>query len=270
MAINDLRAKADWVRDQTMAMHKVAPGTRVASSLSPVEIVTALYYGGVLAQNPADPHNGNRDRFIASKGHGTLCLYPVLADLGFFPLAELERVGKDGALLGVIPEPVAPGIETTNGSLGHGPGVGCGMAVGLKCRGNPANVFVLCGDGEMNSGAVWEAIMFAAQRHLDNLVLIVDDNGRSMLGYQRDIMGLDPLAEKFAAFQWEVEEVDGHDVEALREVLTKAKARRAGRPKAIIARTIKGHGVPELETDALAHIRILSPERVDEILESWR
>lgn len=270
MSFDELEAKADWVRYKTLEMHKVAPGTRVASSLSPVDILTTLYYGGLLRQNPANTQDPTRDRLIASKGHGSLCLYPILADLGFFSAEELEHVGNDGCLLGVIPEQAVPGIETTNGSLGHGPGVACGMAIGLKRRNNPATVFVLCGDGEMNSGAVWEAVMFASAQKLDNLVLIVDDNGRSMLGYQKDIMGLDPLVEKFKAFHWSAEEVDGHNIPALMSVLSHAKAERNDHPKAIICKTVKGHRIPELETDPLAHIRILSPQRVDEILETWK
>lgn len=269
MPANDLGAKANWVRARTMEMHKVAPGIRIASSLSPVEIVTALYYGGLLRQNPADPRDRSRDRFIASKGHGTLCLYPVLADLGFFPMEELQRVGKDGSILSVIPESIVPGVEITSGSLGHGLGVGCGMAIALKRQCNPASVFVLCGDGEMNSGAVWEAVMLAAHHRLDNLVLIIDDNGRSMLGYQNEIMGLDPLAEKLAAFRWVAEEVDGHDVAAVHATLSRMKQSAEGRPKAVVARTVKGHMVPELETDPLAHVRVLAPETIDRILESW-
>jgi transketolase len=266
---NDLSAMADWVRVRTLEMHKVAPGLRIASSLSPVEILTALYFGGVLRVNPADPADSARDRFIASKGHGTLCLFPVLAALGFFPLEELTRISRDNALLSIIPEPVTPGVETTNGSLGHGLGVGAGMAVALKRLENPASVVVLCGDGEMNSGAVWEAVMFAAKHRLDNMLLIIDDNKRSMLGDQADIMGLDPLAEKLAAFRWSVEEVDGHDVEALVSVLGRLKRQADGRPKALVARTIKGHRIPALEADPLSHIRVLSPEAIDKLLESW-
>jgi transketolase len=263
-----LEAKVRQLHAQTLAMHKTAPGIRIASSLSPVETLVALFYGGLIACTPARPRHPHRDRFIASKGHGTLCLYPVLADLGFFDPQALTRIGQDGALLSVIPEQIVPGVETTNGSLGHGPGVACGVALGLKRRGIPATVYVLCGDGEMNSGAVWEAIMFAAHRRLDNLILIIDDNGRSMMGYQKDIMGLDPLVEKLRAFRWLAEEVDGHDVHAIQAVLSRMKPLRDGRPKAVIARTIKGHGVPELENDPLAHIRVLSPQTIDALLEN--
>jgi len=268
MLSNELQAKANWVRNRTLEMHRLAPGIRIASSLSPVEILTALYYGNLLHQNPADARDPARDRFVASKGHGTLCLYPILADLGFFPADELDRVGKQNSILGVIPEPITPGVETTNGSLGHGLGVACGMAIALRRAGNPAKVFVLCGDGEMNVGAIWEAVMFAAKHRLDNLHVIVDDNGRSMLGYQKDILGLDPLAPKFETFGFAVAEVDGHDVNALVATLRRLKLLADGRPKAIIARTIKGHTVPELETDPLAHIRVLSHQSIDAALRS--
>jgi transketolase len=265
-----LRVKADWIRLRTMQIHRVAPGIRIASALSAVEITAALFYTpGLCRQNPTDPRDPARDRFIASKGHGSLCVYPALADLGFFPLEELDNVGKEGSFLGVIPEPITPGIETTNGSLGHGPGVACGIAVALKCLRNPATVYVLCGDGEMNAGAVWEAFMFAAHNKLDNLVVIVDDNGRSMLGFQKDIMGLAPLAPRFAAFGWAVEDVDGHNADAVSAALVRSKALVDGRPKVVIAHTIKGHGVAELEDDPLAHIRVLSPETIDATLANW-
>jgi len=173
----------------------------------------------------------------------------------------------DNALLTVIPEQTIPGVETTNGSLGHGPGVACGMALALRLRKNPAQIFLLCGDGEMNVGAVWEAIMLLAHLRMDTVNLIVDDNGRSMLGHQRDIMGLDPLSGKFAAFGWDVEECDGHDVLALARKCHAMKARREGRPKALVAHTVKGHTVAELECDALAHIRVLAPATIDRALE---
>jgi len=265
-----LQAKANWIRRQTMHIHRIAPGIRVASSLSAVDITAALFFTpGLCRQNPKDPHDPARDRFIASKGHGSLCVYPALADLGFFPVEELENVGKEGSFLGVIPEPITPGIETTNGSLGHGPGVACGIAIALKRLKNPATVFVLCGDGEMNAGAVWEAFMFAAHNKLDNMVVIVDDNGRSMLGFQKDIMGLAPLAPRFVSFGWCAEDVDGHDVEAVSAALVRMKALADGRPKVVVAHTVKGNGVSELENDPLAHIRMLSPETIEATLGIW-
>ncbi|MEI8064672.1 MAG: transketolase, partial [Verrucomicrobiota bacterium] len=143
---NILKQKADWVRRETLRIHSHAPETRIASSLSPVEVLTALYYGGVMQFDAKNPQWPGRDRFIASKGHGCIALYPILADLGFIAPTELATVGKFGARLGGIPDAQIPGVETTNGSLGHGLGVACGIALGLKRRSVDAFVYVLIGD----------------------------------------------------------------------------------------------------------------------------
>ena len=267
--IRFLEEKAHWVKRMTLVIHKLAPGIRVASSLSPVEVLTALYYGGILDHDPADPQWPQRDRLILSKGHGSLCVYPILADRGYFSMEELERMSEPGSCLGVIPEPTTPGIETTNGSLGHGLGVASGMCLTLRRRHMPHTTFVLCGDGEMNSGAGWEAIMFAAKHGLDNLVAIIDDNKRSMLGNQADIMGLHPLADKFACFGWDATEVDGHDIGAVHGALLRLKGERNGKPKVLVANTIKGHGVPELERDPISHVRVMTPAEIDRTLKEW-
>jgi transketolase len=157
----DLKAKARWVWLETLRIHRRAPETRLASSLSPVEIFVALYYGGVLRFNPTQPLTETRDRCIISKGHGSICMYPILADLGFFAMEELEHVCESGSFLGGIPDPVIPGYETVNGSLGHGLGVATGMALGLNRKGSDRDVFVIAGDGELHEGSNWEAAMFA-------------------------------------------------------------------------------------------------------------
>lgn len=263
----DMKQKAQWVWQKTVWIHRYAPETRLASSLSPVEIFVALYYGGVLRFNPEHPLHQDRDRCVISKGHGSICMYPILADLGFFPESELERVCKSGSFLGGIPDPVIPGYETVNGSLGHGLGVGTGMALGLKRKGSDRSVFVVAGDGELHEGANWEAIMFASQHKLDNLNLIVDNNSISMLGYTDDIVSHDPLASRLAAFGWDCAEVDGHDVDAVQIKLQQMKAMAGGKPKALIAKTLKGHGVPGLENAPLSHIMNPKPELLDTLLE---
>lgn len=264
----NLKEKADWVWRETLAIHRRAPETRLASSLSSIEIFVALYYGGVLQFNPQNPLDDARDRCVISKGHGSICMYPILADLGFFAMDELQRVCHTGGFLGGIPDPVIPGYETVNGSLGHGLGVATGMALGLKTKGANQNVFVVSGDGELHEGANWEAIMFATQHGLDNLHLIVDDNKISMLGYTDDIVSHDPLVDRLSAFGWECKIVDGHDVEAVLGSLSKFKEKRAGKPKALIARTLKGRGVPGLENAPLSHIMNPKPELIDELLEN--
>lgn len=268
-SFDDLQRKASWVRRETLKLHKRAPETRLASSLSAVEIFVVLYYGGILWVDPKCSLCNDRDRFVISKGHGAISLYPILADLGFFDAAELLNISLPGSLLGVIPDAAIPGFETTNGSLGHGLGVACGMARALKAKQQPQNVFCLCGDGELNEGSVWEAIMFAAHHHLGNLILIIDDNKMSMLGYQKDIASLEPLDEKFSAFGWEVASVDGHDLKELHSALQSFKTCGTDRPKVLVANTRKAKGVPQLEEDPLCHIKSLKPEEVDLLLEAY-
>ena len=263
-----MRDKAKWVWRETLKVHRRAPETRLASSLSAVEIFVALYYGGVLNFDPKSPLAEQRDRCIISKGHGSICMYPILADLGFFPMAELERVCKTGGRLGGIPDPIIPGYETVNGSLGHGMGVATGMALGLKAKKSNRSVFVVTGDGELHEGANWEAFMFASHHCLDNLHLIVDDNQISMLGQTDNIVSHKSLSARLQAFGFDCSEVDGHDVVAVREALLKMKAQLAGKPKALIARTKKGHGVPSLEGADLCHIMNPKPELIDALLES--
>lgn len=263
----DLLKKAHWVWRETLAIHRRAPETRLASSLSSIEIFVALYYGGILRFDPANPHAETRDRCIISKGHGSIGMYPILADLGYFPVEELQHVCKAGSFLGGIPDPVIPGYETVNGSLGHGLGVATGVALGLKRKGNDRNVFVVSGDGEMHEGANWEAIMFASQHQLDNLHLIVDNNRISMLGYTDNIVSHGALSHRLQAFGWSCLEVDGHDVQAVQAALQRQKNEKFGKPKALIAHTLKGHGVPGLENAPLSHIINPKPELIDSLLE---
>jgi transketolase len=263
-----LSEKSRWAWRETIAIHRMAPETRLASSLSSIDIFVALYYGGVLNFDPLRPLFEGRDRCVISKGHGSICMYPILADLGYFDAKELQKVCKTGGFLGGIPDPVIPGYETVNGSLGHGLGVGSGMALGLKRKGSESSVFVVCGDGELHEGANWEAIMFASQHHLDNLNLVVDNNGISMLGYTDDIISHQSLRGRLEAFGWDCVEVDGHDSVALQATLLSMKSQRLGRPKAAIARTLKGHGVPGLENAALSHIINPKPELLDRLLEA--
>lgn len=263
----DLREKVRWVWRETLAIHRRAPETRLASSLSAIDIFVALYYGDILRFDPTQPFAEHRDRCVISKGHGSICMYPILADLGYFSLAELQRVCKTGGFLGGIPDPVIPGYETINGSLGHGVGVATGMAMGLKRKGSDRSVFVVAGDGELHEGANWEAIMFAAQHGLDNLQLIVDDNRISMLDHTDNIISHGSLLARLAAFGWKCRDVDGHDVGAVQSALWEMKSEHAGAPKALIARTLKGHGVPGLENAALSHIMNPKPALIDSLLE---
>ncbi|MCP5496485.1 MAG: transketolase [Leptospiraceae bacterium] len=266
--ISFLQEKALWVRIQTFLIHRRAIETRVASSLSNVEIFTTLYYGNILKFNPKNPSDDTRDRFIISKGHGSVSMYPILADLGFFPMAELENVCKEGSFLGGIPDPIIPGYETVNGSLGHGLGVACGVAVGLKVKKKPQKVYVMLGDGELNEGANWEAMMFADHHKLDNLTIIIDNNKVSMLDYSKNILDLESLIRKLEAFNFHVVSIDGHNLEELYNTLTTLQSPKT---KVIIANTIKGKGAPiQLETNPLSHITSLKPNEIDAIIENLK
>jgi transketolase len=262
-----LEAKARWVWQETLRIHMVAPDTRIASSLSSIEIFVALYYGKILNFDPMNPLWEKRDRMIISKGHGSISMYPILADLGFFDKNQLKNVGQEGSILGSIPDPIIPGYETINGSLGHGAGVGCGIALALKHQKSPNSVFIVLGDGELYEGANWEAFMFAAHNHLDNLNIIIDHNKISMLGLIKNILDYGSLNEKLKAFGWETAEVDGHQIIPLCENLENMKNNRRGKPKALIAHTIKGKGVKELEQDPLCHVQTLDPKKIHQLLK---
>ena len=265
--LNALSAKALWVRRETLLLHGRAPETRVASSLSAVELFVALHYAGIMAFNPAEPFWPGRDRLIISKGHGSICYYPILADLGYFPLAELERICLPGSFLGGIPDTIIPGYETINGSLGHGLGVACGMALALKQTGSPSTIYVMVGDGELNEGSVWEGVMFASQHRLDNIVLLVDQNKICMLDRSERVINLEPLDPRFSAFGWATHRIDGHDLAQVCATLDSCKQDRGGVPKVIIADTVKGKGVPVLETDTLCHVKSLNAAELQAALE---
>lgn len=258
-----LYEKARWVWKETLRIHKRAPETRVASSLSAVEIFTVLYYGGILRHDPTIPRWEERDRLVISKGHGSICLYPILADRGYFPVEELERVCQPGSFLGGIPDTIIPGYETINGSLGQGIGVACGIALGLKRKSSTNHVFVVAGDGEFCEGSMWEGVMFASHHRLDNLTLIIDNNRICMLDRCEKILSVEPFDRRFEAFGWETVRVDGHDLEMIHRELARLKQRgRGGRPAVLIADTVKGKGVPELEQDPLCHLRTLTPTEI--------
>ncbi|PIQ85582.1 MAG: transketolase [Candidatus Omnitrophica bacterium CG11_big_fil_rev_8_21_14_0_20_43_6] len=261
-----LKKKSDWARRETLKIHKIAQETRLASSLSAVEIFSVLYYGKLIKFSSQDVRWDKRDRFIISKGHGAISLYPILADLGFLKKEELKDVCKYGSRLGGIPDPVIPGFETINGSLGHGLGVACGIAIALKRKKAKEKVFVLMGDGELYEGSVWEALMFAGEHKLDNLILIVDNNKVCMLDYCHNVIDLEPLGDKFSEFKWQVKRTDGHSVKSLYQAIKDLKDVKSQKPRVLIADTIKGKGVPRLEIDALSHIKNLKAEEVDVLL----
>ena len=249
LATDALEQKARWLRRQTLEMIATGGKGHIGGSFSCMDILTTLYYGGILAHHPGEPRWEERDRLILSKGHGVLGIYPLLADRGFFSLADVPGFTSEGSRLGGHPDHNIPGIEVISGSLGHGLSVGAGIALGGKRHGARFRTAVLLGDGECHEGSVWEAAMFAAHYRLDNLVAIVDSNGICATGFLDQCLRLEPLDEKWRAFDWDVETVDGHAFPELLTTLRRAWSRTDGKPLVIIARTVKGRGVSFMENN---------------------
>jgi len=230
-----------------------ARASHIGSALSIADIVAVLY-GEVMRFDPANWLWADRDRLLLSKGHACVAIYAALADAGFFPTELLQDYGRDGSLLMNHISHKVPGVEFSTGSLGHGLPFGTGKALAAKRRGKDWRTFVILGDGEMGEGSNWEAMMFAAHHGLDNLVGIVDYNKLQSLTTVAKTLGLEPLADKIAAFGWGVREVDGHDYRALADALAGAPWEH-GKPSMLIAHTIKGKGVSFMEDQVAWHYR---------------
>jgi len=248
--VNYTNRIANTIRGHVLGMKQRSGSSHVGSALSLTDILTVLYFS-VLDIDPECPAKPERDRFILSKGHASAALYATLAERGFFPVDKLQGFFCNGGELpGHVDMRAVPGIEASSGSLGHGLSLGLGMALALKYDRCDKRVFVLCGDGEMDEGSVWEAVMYAPRKGLNNLVLVVDHN--RLQGYVADgeQQGLG-LSARLAAFGWQVLDVDGHDHAALKQALTL----QPERPLAIVARTIKGKGVSFMENEFSWHYK---------------
>ena len=234
----------------------------LGSDLSCVDILAVLYWR-ILRIDPAHPGDPNRDRFILSKGHAAKALYTALAYRGFFDRALLDTFNDPGGCLPEHPGPrCVPGVEAATGSLGHGLSLGLGMALAGRIARRDYRVYVVLSDGECNEGSVWEAAMMAAAQSVASLTAIVDFNKWQATGRSEDVLALAPLADKWRAFGWNVEEVDGHDIEALTDALMPAAPHQT-RPRMIVAHTVKGKGVSFMEDDNNWHYRIPSAEQVE-------
>lgn len=236
-------------------------GGHAASSLSCADILVALFHGaGVRVGSAGAP----RDRVLLSKGHAEAALYPLLAGLGYFPEAWLDYSYHRGDChLGAHPDHHVPGVEISSGSLGHGLGIGAGLALAARNDARDEHVYVVMGDAECMEGSVWEAAMYAGHQRLDQLVAVVDRNGLGCLEFTDSYTGLAPFAAKWRAFGWEVQEVDGHDFSELVGAIERPASgdgERTGRPRMIIANTIKGKGVRFMENDPTWHVRRLTEE----------
>lgn len=234
----------------------------VGSALSISDILTVLYFS-VLELDPKSLKNNNRDRFILSKGHAAAALYCALFKKGILSLNELNSFGKE---MGLLEHPIISdkGVEMTSGSLGHGPAFGIGISYGLKSQSINNNVYVLISDGECGEGSVWEAALLAPRLKLDNLVYILDYNGWQCFGKTKEVTQLAPLKDKWISFGWEVIEVDGHDLEALKSAFERIPKKK-NKPTIIIANTKSGKGVSVIENKLIGHYKVFTE---DEYLEA--
>ena len=262
-----LELKANALRADIVRMIGEAGSGHPGGSLSCIDILCALYFGGVLKHDPANPKWEGRDYFILAKGHAAPALYATLAHAGYFPVEELMTLRKLGTRLQGHPDcNLCPGVEVSTGSLGQGLSIACGIAAGLKLDGKDNAVFTVLGDGECEEGQVWEAAMFAAHNHLDNLVAIIDNNGLQIDGPITAVCSPEDLGRKFEAFGWDVVHLDGHDMDALVSTLGALRDVRGGKPVAVIAKTVKGKGVSIMENQVGWHGTAPKPDQVQAAL----
>ncbi|HEV7626277.1 MAG TPA: transketolase [Streptomyces sp.] len=252
-----LDSVAARIRSHVVDMCAGPEGGHLGGAFSCTDVLAALYFS-VLNVDPLRPDDPDRDRFLLSKGHAALGLYATLAERGFFPVGELAGYGRPGSRLMGHPVRAVPGVEMPTGSLGHGLGLGCGFALSARYAGRASRSFVLLGDGELQEGSVWEAAIVAASLRLDRLVAVVDRNGLQLTGSAEGIAPMEPLADRWRSFGWAVRDVDGHDPASLADHLDAAPW-EPGKPSVLIARTVKGQGLPFLAGRSASHYVTLSP-----------
>jgi transketolase len=257
----ELERLARDLRFRTVRTSHLSGTPHLGSCLSCVDLLVYLYWA-VLRISPGSPRDAHRDRFILSKGHAAPVLFQVLAERGFFPISDLEHYGENGSIFGEHPPAprYLPGIEAATGSLGHGLPMGVGMALAARVLGADYRTFVVLSDGECNEGSVWEAALMAAAQKLESLTVFVDYNKWQATGRSNEVLGLAPLADKWAAFGWFVHEIDGHDFSAIEAAV--AARDELKRPKIIVAHTVKGKGVSFMEDDNNWHYRIPTADEV--------
>ncbi|MCR5417786.1 MAG: transketolase [Lachnospiraceae bacterium] len=252
MTNTELKIKANEVRKGIIEGVHSAKAGHPGGSLSAADMFTFLYFEEMNI-DPKDPKKKDRDRFVLSKGHTAPGLYSALANRGYFPVEDLKTLRHLGSYLQGHPcMQETPGVDMSSGSLGQGISAAVGMALAAKLDGSDYRVFTLLGDGELQEGQVWEASMFAGAKGLDNLVVIVDNNGLQIDGKVEDVCSVYPIADKFKAFNFETVEINGHDFTEIREAMQKARQTK-GKPTAIIMKTIKGKGVSFMEGQAGWH-----------------
>jgi transketolase len=269
MTVEELKQMAATIRCDIIEMICTAKAGHPGGSLSATDIVTALYFR-LMRLDPHNPRWPDRDRFILSKGHACPVWYAALAERGFFDKWHLDTLRQMGSILQGHPDMnKAPGIDMTAGSLGQGLSVGIGMALAGKLKKKDYHVWVVIGDGESQEGSIWEAAMSAAKWKLDNITAILDRNNLQNDWYVDELMPIEPVADKWRAFGWNVVEIDGHDMDVIVPTLEDAKA-RAGGPTLILARTVKGKGVSYMENVCEWHGKAPCQKEADQALDEIR
>jgi transketolase len=256
-----------FVRLETVRLTQIAGAGHYTATFSAAELFAALYYAE-LRYRPDEPDWPDRDRFVLSKGHAAIGLYPVMADVGFFDPALLDNYTRLDSSFGDHPDMrKIPGADFSSGSLGHGLSVSVGMALGARVQGRSYRVYCMMGDGELDEGQVWEAAMAAKHFQLGSLIGIVDRNHLSSDGNTENIMSLEPLADRFESFGWNVRTIDGHDLDAILDVFNDLSEDPIGPPQLIIADTVKGRGVRRMEFDTNWHVGNLVGAEYDDVIE---
>lgn len=264
--VKELEKTARQIRRDIITMIYQAGDGHPGPSLSCADLVTALYFA-VMNVEPADPHWPRRDRLILSKGHACPAVYAALARKGYFDAAELPRLRSLGSILQGHPDMLkTPGIDFSSGSLGNGISAGLGMALAARISGLDYHTYVICGDGELQEGIVWEAAMAAKRYQVGNLTVLVDYNGVQSGGRIEEISGLEPLVPKWEAFGWHCQEIDGHDFTEILTAIAEAKA-VLDRPSVIAARTVKGKGVSFIENNNAWHKRVPTREEWEQAMK---
>ena len=266
-APTDLKSLTKQMRVDIIRMIEAAGNGHPGGSLSVIDLLTVLYWK-FLKHDPKKPDWDGRDRFILSKGHACPALYAVMAYRGYFPKADLMTLRKLGSPLQGHPDRLRlPGIEISTGSLGQGLSVGLGMACAAKLDKKDFKTVVILGDGELQEGQCWEAFMAAPKFKLDNLVAIIDHNNGQIDGPVNEVMDIEPLTDKFRAFNWDVQAIDGHDLGAIEKALGSAWAAKSGKPQLIVAKTIKGKGVSFMENNIAWHGNAPKKEDADKAVK---
>jgi transketolase len=247
------------MRRTVLEMAYAGSTVHIACAFSIIELLTVLYRNH-LRYPGNDPRAEGRDYLVLSKGHGVMAQYACMHELGWLEDSHIQSYFKDGSDLKGLSDSRIPGLEVTSGSLGHGFSVGVGIALGLKRKETDQKVFAIVGDGELNEGPIWEGSLVAAHHRLDNLMLIVDKNGYQAMGTTDDVLALGDLQAKFTSFGFEALDVDGHDETAIDAAIRQLWATGPNKPKALIARTVKGKGVSFMESSNLWHYTRLNPQ----------